>query len=78
MPRNISADLADKYGFTLVLLGLDDARSIVNGERKRWGIAKDGMIAKQFGTAAERFEWLEEYQTLRELPKRPDTKPMKL
>lgn len=59
MPRNISADLADKYGF--VLLGPDDARSIVNGAAARWGIAKDGVAIRQFGTAAERFEWLEEY-----------------
>lgn len=77
MPRNESADFADRLGYDLVLLGLDDTRSLVNGERRRWCVAKGGQIMRQFANASERFEWLEGQANLRDLPKHPAPKPMK-
>jgi hypothetical protein len=52
-----------------------DTRRIVDHKSLPYYLAKDGRVIKQFATTAERLQWLEEHETMRELPHIPEPKP---
>lgn len=70
--------IAARFNLTLGRLTNSDTRRIVNHESQPFYVAKDGRIIKQFGTAAERAEWLSGYEDVRDLPPIPNPKPMSI
>jgi hypothetical protein len=62
--------IADKFNLTLGKMGHSDNRILVqeSGEgyiSKPYYVAKDGMLTKQFSSAQDRAQWLDEYAMTR-------------